>query len=68
MKCIIAVLALLTACSPPPKQEQHMPARIAMDSAQIYRLCAKPGLVRAGMADCELKDQSSPRIVPLKQP
>ena len=64
----LVVLVLLGACSSPPRQEAHVPPRVAMDSAQIYRLCVRPALVQAGLADCELKDQSSMRIVPLKQP
>ena len=62
------LLLALAACSSPPRQESHVPTRVAMDSAQIYRLCVKPGLGHAGLADCELKDQSALRIVPLKQP
>lgn len=64
----LVVLALLGACSSPPRQESHVPPPVAMDSAQIYRLCVKPALVHAGLTDCELKDQSSPRIPALKQP
>ena len=37
-------------------------SRVAMDSAEIERLCAEPDSVRAGRADCLLKDQSPPRV------
>ena len=32
--------------------------RVAMDSVEIARLCTQPDSVRAGRADCVLKDQS----------
>ena len=35
-------------------------ARVAMDSAQIERVCAHPDSVRAGLADCVLVDQARP--------
>ena len=34
--------------------------RVAMDSAEIERVCAHPDSVRAGLADCVLRDQSPP--------
>ena len=34
--------------------------RVQMDSAEIERLCAHPDSVRAGVADCVLKDQAPP--------
>lgn len=35
-------------------------ARVAMDSAQIERVCAHPDSVRAGLADCVLANQARP--------
>lgn len=40
---------------------------IPMDSATAERLCVKPDLVRAGLADCVLKDQSPP-VRPIPRP
>ncbi len=37
-------------------------ARVAMDSAEIERVCAHPDSVRAGLADCVLVDQASPAL------
>lgn len=34
--------------------------RVAMDSAEIERVCAHPDSVRAGLADCVLADQARP--------
>jgi hypothetical protein len=39
-----------------------------MDSASIERLCAKPDLVRAGIAECVLKDQSPPQAQIMRPP
>ena len=53
------------------KPSQEVAARVAMDSATIERLCAHPDSVRAGLAECVLKDQSpSPdqRLKPLERP
>jgi len=44
------------------------PSRVAMDSAEIERLCLHPDRVRAGRADCVLKDQGVRRERPLPAP
>jgi hypothetical protein len=54
------LLSVAAACSSAPRSNVVLPARVAMDSAQIERLCARPGLVHVGLAECELKDQSAP--------
>jgi hypothetical protein len=36
--------------------------QVAMDSAEIERVCAQPDSVRAGRVDCVLKDQSRPPV------
>lgn len=54
-------------------QAPHTPVakatpRVQMDSAEIDRLCAHPDSVRAGVADCVLKDQRrerEPRMKPV---
>ena len=61
MKKLIVILLGAVACSQPPRSTVAIPARFAMDSIQIERTCAQPGLVRVGLAECELKDQA-PRI------
>ncbi len=43
--------------------DQATAARVAMDSAEINRLCIAPDSVRAGRVACVLKDQSAPRPV-----
>jgi hypothetical protein len=40
--------------------ERKTVARVAMDSAQIERVCAHPDSVRAGLADCVLANQGRP--------
>lgn len=67
MKRALLVFLAATACSSPPRKasSSFVPARVAMDSAQIERLCVKPGHVRAGLLDCELKDQSAQIAVPI---
>ncbi|HYC50542.1 MAG TPA: hypothetical protein VEB19_05465 [Gemmatimonadaceae bacterium] len=68
MKGSLLALLFAAACSSPPRTTPPpLRANVAMDSAQIERLCARPGLVRVGLADCELKDQSAPQIVPLER-
>ena len=42
--------------------------RVAMDSAEIERLCLHPDSVRSGRADCVLKDQGVRRFRPLEAP
>jgi hypothetical protein len=42
------------------RAEDKAVARVAMDSAEIERVCAHPDSVRAGLADCVLVDQARP--------
>ena len=58
------------AASPDPLSDTGHVLRLApMDSATIERLCAKPDSVRAGKAECVLKDQSPPaRPLPPRTP
>jgi hypothetical protein len=65
MKIGAALSFLAVACvsAPAPQaseEPQAVGSRPPMDSATIERLCAKPDSVRAGKADCVLKDQSAP--------
>ena len=65
------VLVLAAACHrTPAKAVRTLPtaARAGMDSAEIDRLCLAPDSVRAGKADCVLKDQSAPLQRPLPVP
>ena len=65
------LLVVITACHHAPAKNLATPptvARVAMDSAEIERLCTAPDSVRAGKADCVLKDQSAPRQRPLPSP
>jgi len=51
---------MVVACQHPQPKTQAIaatPSRAAMDSAEIERLCLHPDSVRAGRADCVLKDQ-----------
>ena len=50
------------------KPLEPMPMKVAMDSAEIDRLCVSPDSVRTGRLACVLKDQSAPRPSPLKAP
>jgi len=63
-QCSLTVVLVLTAAChhAPPKAMRTLPtaARAGMDSAEIDRLCLDPDSVRAGKADCVLKDQSAP--------
>ncbi len=54
-----ASLACAAPGSSPSPATTPLPRR-PMDSAMAHRLCAQPDLVRAGIADCVLKDQSLP--------
>ena len=56
-----AAFALAACNHAPPRSQAIVPAasRVALDSAEIARLCAHPDSVRAGLADCVLKDQSA---------
>jgi hypothetical protein len=55
-----------------PRPQSHAenvaPSRVALDSAEIDRLCIHPDSVRAGKADCVLKDQSARPGERLKSP
>ncbi len=64
MKRTSLLLIGLAACTAPPRSTAVVPAQIAMDSAQVDRLCAKPDYVRVGLLACELKDQSPPVAFP----
>lgn len=73
----IALTAMFTACTHPPKADsvQTRSAALskgqisAMDSATIERLCQRADSVRAGLAACELRDQSQPRsVLPIAPP
>jgi len=74
---LAVVVLLLIACG----RHHSAPQRVAMqartvsgaklDSATIERLCMHPDSVRAGRADCVLKDQSNPpeqRLKPVERP
>jgi hypothetical protein len=55
------VLIVTAACHHAPAEvvpPRVTASRAAMDSAEIERLCTAPDGVRAGKADCVLKDQS----------
>jgi len=56
---VIAVVAIAGCHHSQPKTQSLAAAhsRAAMDSAEIERLCLHPDSVRAGRADCVLKDQ-----------
>ena len=66
--CTGVVLLGAATCRPAPKPAAEMKAvpRVAMDSAEIDRLCAEPDSVRQGLSDCVLKDQSAPLPGPLR--
>jgi hypothetical protein len=78
MRLLLVILAMVaTACRHNPSNVQQRTAqtRVAraaeMDSATIERLCVQPDSVRAGRAECVLKDQSpSPqyRLKPVTPP
>jgi hypothetical protein len=56
----LAGVIVLGGCHRPQPKARSIaatPARAAMDSAEIERLCLHPDSVRAGRADCVLKDQ-----------
>ena len=74
---LAVIVLLLIACG----RHHSAPQRVAMqartistaqlDSATIERLCLHPDSVRAGRADCVLKDQStlpSQRVKPVTPP
>jgi hypothetical protein len=49
----------------PARSGARLPV-VPMDSATIERLCSKPELVRSGMAECVLRDQSPP-VTPVQR-
>jgi hypothetical protein len=57
---VILIIAL-NGCHRAAAKPSQVAARVAMDSATIEKLCAHPDSVRAGLAECVLKDQSQPR-------
>ena len=57
---IVLVVAACQHQSPHTAVAKATP-RVQMDSAEIERLCAHPDSVRAGVADCVLKDQGLQR-------
>jgi len=65
MKRTFLVLIGLCACTVPGHAASAVPAHIAMDSAQVDRLCVRPAYVRVGLLACELKDQSPPVAFPI---
>ena len=64
-RALLICLAAIGCSSPRPASSSFVPARVAMDSAQIDRLCANAAHVRAGLLDCELKDQSAQIAFPI---
>jgi len=60
----VSVGIALGGCHHTPPSAQMTGAkpitRVAMDSAEIERVCAHPDSVRAGLADCVLVDQARP--------
>ena len=60
----VSVSIALGGCHHTPPSAQPAGAkpitRVAMDSAEIERVCAHPDSVRAGLADCVLVDQARP--------
>ena len=60
MRVVIVGVVVLAACGAPSQRpsDSPIPARAAMDSAQIDRVCANPAHVRVGLLECELKDQA----------
>jgi hypothetical protein len=62
--CVLIPLALTWNCAkpaPPPSSANRPVVLGALrDSAEIERLCADPDKVRAGRAECVLKNQALP--------
>lgn len=56
---VIAVVAIAGCHHRQPTTQSPVTTRpgVVMDSAEIERLCVHPDSVRAGRADCVLKDQ-----------
>ena len=55
---VVILIIALNSCHRATAKPSQVAARAAMDSATIERLCAHPDSVRAGLAECALKDQS----------
>ena len=72
LRTSILVLGAAMACAAPapaPSTAPPVRPRPPMDSATAERLCVRPDWVRAGWADCVLKDQSPPlREIPRPPP
>ena len=71
MRTSVLLLGAAMACAPAPSPSTTTPvgARPQLDSATIERLCVRPDWVRAGWAECVLKDQSPPpRLIPRPLP
>ena len=68
----VLLLGAAMACAAPgpsPSTSNSVAPRPRMDSATAERLCVRPDWVRAGWAECVLKDQSPPlRQVPRPPP
>jgi hypothetical protein len=60
MRMRLLVLGAAMACAPGSSHSTARPvvSRPPFDSATIERLCVQPDRVRAGWAECVLKDQS----------
>ena len=65
---LVGTMVSLAGCnrSPAPMRTAEEPAALrarpvaGLDSATIEKLCVAPDSVRAGKAECVLKDQSAP--------
>lgn len=68
LRTLLIAFAIIACTAPRQPASSFVPARVAMDSTQIERTCVKPAHVRAGLLDCELKDQSAPIPVSLFDP
>ena len=63
LRTSVLVLGAAIACAAPgpsPSMAAPVRSRPALDSATVERLCVRPDWVRAGWAECVLKDQSPP--------
>jgi len=58
LKLSLLMVAVAACSSPPPPLATPIPARVAMDSVLIERICARPAYARVGLLECELKDQA----------
>jgi hypothetical protein len=72
LRTSLLVLGAAMACAAPgqsPSTARPAGSRPPLDSATAERLCVRPDLVRAGVAECVLKDQSPPvRAIPRPPP